>query len=141
MKDVHKSDDELQKMIFEVQNPSFVDGDGEIYDKIKFALNEPPTFHLQSNFAESVTRVAIKRKAFHVTVKTALLKTGITLAILLMGAAAFYFISKEVFSELAALILNYKYQLLFSLVLLSGVQILDKLLLRKQFGEKASGVF
>ena len=141
MKDVHKNDEELQRMIFESQSPSYMDGDAEIYDKIKFALTEPPAFHLESNFAESVTKEAVKRKALHATVGAVLFKAAVTFAILIIGAAAFYFISKEVFGELAALILNFKYQLLFALALLSGIQIMDKLLLRKEFGDRTSGVF
>lgn len=138
MKDIDKMDDELQRLIFEEGDASFSSEDGELYQKIRKAVKEEPVFTLGDNFAEMVTREAFKRKAQRNVLFSFIFKGAITLGILLISAAAFYFIAKDVFTELTLLLFTFKYQLIFVLILLMGIQIIDRIILQKKDKENIS---
>ncbi len=139
MKKEDKIDRELQKMIFEGGKSPIDLEDADLYKMIHEVVEEEPKFSLGDDFALNVTKQAVKRKALQKTWQSILFKSVLVAVILLMGGAAFYFISKDTFNQLTSLLITFKYQVLFVLVMLVGIQFLDQFLIQKNKKPKTSG--
>lgn len=136
-------DRELQKWIFgdesaDYYKPDTGREDVELYRMIGDELRKEPEFFLGQNFAEQTTRKAIKRKKLQLAYKLILSYSLIVLLLMSAGGLVFYFLAKDVYRELITLLSGYGVQIILVITLIAGIQLVDKLFIRK---ETNMGVF
>ena len=130
----------LQEEVFEtikgVGKPEQLsnDKDASTYQLLFNVLSEKDDIRIPKDFADAVTKKALKRKKMSILFHSVLIYTLPTILMVALSFASLFFISKEVFIEVINFVTAYHKSIIFVAVIITLVQLADRWLLPKNSG-------
>jgi len=108
--------------------------DASAYQLLFNVLAEKDDIQIPEDFADTVTKKALKRKKMSILFHSVLLYTLPTILLIALSFASLFFLSKEVLIEVISFVTVYHKTIIFVAVIITLVQLADRWLLPKNSG-------
>jgi hypothetical protein len=128
------TDEEIQKLLDSKSAtiPSDLAGEAKLYELVFAELNKEPDFRLPEDFSYKVTGKIWQQNSEEKRVTPNLLLVISIVSALLISTGVMLYLNNTVITNLVTLLLDYKWIVLFGLIILALVEACDRLLVRRR---------